>query len=72
MKMNSEYGGEQREMYPTKIIMEDGYISPHAWTIDIGGDQNMAFQEVDNGTFCITTKKRVYTKFSQYYEPFKI
>ena len=30
MKMNSEYGGEQREMYPTKIIMEDGYISPHA------------------------------------------
>ena len=51
MKMNSGYGGAQREIRPTNIKQEVGYLFPYEKIIELGGEKHMLFQEGSNGPF---------------------
>ena len=64
--MNRGYGKAQREMHPTKINREVGYLGPHEKIIDVGDKQHMVLQDGGNRPFWMTPKELVATKFIQY------
>ena len=41
-------------MHPTNIRDNFGYPGPYERIIEVGGDQNMVFQESGNGSFWMT------------------
>ena len=67
--MNRGYVREQREMNPTKIKREVGYLVPHEKIIEVRYDQNMVFQEGSDVPFWMTTQEHIATNFNQYAEP---
>ena len=68
MRMNSGYGGAQKEMHQTKIKQEVGYLGLHEKIIEVQDDNHMVFQDGGNEPLWMTPQERVSTKFSQYDE----
>ena len=56
-------------MHPKNINQNFGYLGPYDRIIEVGDDNHMVFQEDGNGPLWMTTKERVYAKFSNYDEP---
>ena len=65
-KMNSGYGGAQREMHTKDIKQNFVYLGPHEQIIEVGGEQHMVFQEIINGTLCVPPQEHADTNFSHY------
>ena len=66
--MNSEYGGEQREMLLKKTNQEVDYLGPYEKIVEVGDDQNMLLKQGGDVPFQITPQQSVDTQFSHYYE----
>ena len=68
MKMNIGYGGSQQQIYPTNIKKEVGYLGLYDKILEVGYEQQMVFQQGNNGPFCVTPQEHASMKLIKYDE----